>query len=220
MVLLPYVPFSSCLIFSQPQLGSSLPVPPHVPTHNVTGTTANMSSTNMSSDAISFPGWTPPALSSLNFSSNCTEVRAFLQSWFDLSHYKDVGSMPGYEYNVTFWVPATVDATTTATYFREALPSDLQAVASYGEILEWEWLLRDSYTGAVSEFLRLAADLNGTGTDSLPLDIPYYYYVIDAPSRACKKSVCSLGFDWDRLGDVNGPGVRRRPPSMLHFPGS
>jgi hypothetical protein len=82
-------------------------------------------------------------LSSLDFSSNCTDVWVFLQSWFDLSHYKDVGSMPGHEYNVTFWVPATVDATTTATYFREALSSDLQAVASYGEILEWERLLGD-----------------------------------------------------------------------------
>jgi len=169
----------------------------------------------MSSAAISFPSWTPPALPSLNFSSNCTVAREFLQSWFDLGYYKGVGSMPGHEYNVTFWVPTTADATTTETYFRQALPNELQAVASYGEILEWERLLRGSYTGAVGEFLRLAADLNQTETDSLPLDIPYYYYVIDAPSRACEKSVCSLGFDWDRLGDVNGPGLRRRPPSIV-----
>ncbi|KAK3902315.1 hypothetical protein C8A05DRAFT_34001 [Staphylotrichum tortipilum] len=112
----------------------------------------------MSSAAISFPGWTPPALSSLNFGSNCTN---------------DVGSMPGHEYNVTFWVPTMVHATATATYFRQTLPDELQSVASYGEILEWERLLRGSYAGAVGEFLRLAAHLNETETDTLPLDIPY-----------------------------------------------
>jgi hypothetical protein len=61
--------------------------------------------------------------------------------------------------------------------------------------LEWERFLRGRYTGAVGKFLRLAADLNETETDSLPLDIPYYDHVIDAPSRACKESVCSLGFN-------------------------
>ncbi len=156
---------------------------------------------------ISFPEWSPPDLSSLDFGSNCTHVRAFLQSWFDLSHYNDVGAMPGHEFNVTFWVPETVDATTTEAYFRDALPSNLQAIVSYGQILEWERLLRDNYTAAVNEFLRLEAQQNWTNTDSIPLDIPYYYTVIDAPSRACAQSVCGLGFDWNQLGDINGPGV-------------
>ncbi|KAK3293053.1 uncharacterized protein B0H64DRAFT_205164 [Chaetomium fimeti] len=172
-----------------------------------------MSSGNMSSGIISFPSWTPPPLSSLNFGSNCTHARAFLQSWFDLRSYEDIDAMPGSEFNVTFWVPQTLEAQATETYFREALPSDLQAVASYGEILIWERLLRDNYTEALTEFLGLADALNLTGsalhsaTDSLPLDIPYYDHVIHAPSRACKQQVCELGFDWDKLGDVNGPGV-------------
>lgn len=173
----------------------------------------------MSSATLRFPSWTPPALSSLDFSSDCTNVQAFLQSWFDLSRYKlYLGVMPGNMFNVTFWVPSTVDATATARYFQAALPSDLQAVASYGEILEWERHLRDSYAGAVSEFLRLASGPNQTKTDSLPLDVPYYFHVIDAPSRACRASVCSLSFDWHDLSDLNGPGVRRRTPSMLHCP--
>jgi hypothetical protein len=177
----------------------------------------------MSSAIISFPNWTPPALPSLNFSSNCTHVRAFLQSWFDLRSYEDINAVPGSKFNVTFWVPQTLDAQATEAYFRGALPSDLQAVASYGEILEWERLLRDNYTEALTEFLALADELNMTGpalhsaTDSLPLDIPYYEHVIHAPSRACKETVCSLGFDWDRLGDVNGPGVRTAQ-YLIHSP--
>ncbi|KAH6848151.1 hypothetical protein B0I37DRAFT_415825 [Chaetomium sp. MPI-CAGE-AT-0009] len=167
----------------------------------------------MSSASISFPNWTPPPLSSLNFSSNCTHTRTFLQSWFDLRSYEDIDAMPGSEFNVTFWVPQTLDAQATETYFRESLPSDLQAVASYGEILAWERSLRYNYTESLTEFLGLADQLNLTGaalhsaTDSLPLDIPYYDHVIHAPSRACKQKVCDLGFDWDKLGDVNGPGV-------------
>jgi hypothetical protein len=168
----------------------------------------------MSSAIISFPNWTPPALSSLNFGSNCTHTRAFLQSWFDLRDYEDVNAIPGSEFNVTFWVPQTLEAQATETYFREALPPNLQAVASYGEILEWERLLRVNYTETLTEFLGLVGGLNLTGStlqdeiNSLPpLDLPYYEHVIHAPSHACKQKVCNLGFDWDQLGDVNGPGV-------------
>jgi hypothetical protein len=169
----------------------------------------------MSSAIISFPTWTPPAISSLNFGSNCTHTRAFLQSWFDIRAYEDINAIPGSKFNVTFWVPQTLNAQVTETYFREALPPDLQAVALYGEILEWERLLRDNYTEALTEFLGLVDGLNLTGSalddeiNSLPpLDLPYYEHVIHAPSRACKQKVCNLGFDWDQLGDVNGPGVR------------
>lgn len=160
------------------------------------------------SSTISFPSWTPPALSSLDFGSNCTHVRAFLQSWFDLTPYQDIDAMPGHSYNVTFWVPETVDTRAAETYFRDALPPGLQDVASYGEILEWERFLRANYTEAVGEFLALYIELNSTETDSLPLDIPYYNHIILAPSQQCREEVCNLGFDWGKLGDVNGPGVR------------
>ena len=174
---------------------------------------------NMSSAIINFPNWTPPALSSLNFGSNCTHTRAFLQSWFDLSAYEDINTIPGNKFNVTFWVPQTLQAQATEAYFREALPPDLQVVALYGEILEWERVLRDNYTNTLTEFLGLVDALNLTGaalhSELDSLDLTYYEHVIHAPSRACREKVCSLGFDWDQLGDVNGPGVRT-PQYLIH----
>ncbi|KAF6839538.1 hypothetical protein CMUS01_04248 [Colletotrichum musicola] len=154
---------------------------------------------------LSFPNWTPPAIDTIDFGSNCTTVKSFFETWFDVSVYEDVGNMTGNDQNVTFWVPETLQSQVTEEYFRQALPSNLREIATYGEILEWEMSLRNTYARSVQEWVDLAADLNDT--DSLPLDIQYFEHIIDHPSRRCQEEVCELSFEWEELGDVNGPGI-------------
>ncbi|KAF6806946.1 hypothetical protein CSOJ01_08520 [Colletotrichum sojae] len=155
--------------------------------------------------SLSFPNWKPPAIDTIDFGSNCTIVKSFLETWFDVSVYEDVGNMTGNDQNVTFWVPETLQSQVTEEYFRQALPPNLGEVATYGEILEWEMSLRNAYARSVQEWVDLAADLNDT--DSPPLDTQYFEHIIDRPSRWCHKEVCELSFEWEELGDVNGPGI-------------
>nr|XP_036575608.1 uncharacterized protein CTRU02_14398 [Colletotrichum truncatum]KAF6782211.1 hypothetical protein CTRU02_14398 [Colletotrichum truncatum] len=165
---------------------------------------------------IEFANWKPPPIESLDFSSNCTVTKAFLESWFDLSLYEDVGELAGHSQNVTFWVPESLHSQATENHFRLALPLDIRQIPSYGEILLWEYSLRTSYAESVHEWVASATKIEETTdnrteidqkTDRLPLDTRYFNSVIQAPSLACKKEICDLGFEWGHLGDVNGPGI-------------
>lgn len=165
-----------------------------------------MSSGNVTTD---FATWTPPPLVDLTFGSDCNLTKDFLQSWFDLSNYEDVDDLPGSDGNTTFWIPQSLHSDVIERYFREALPQSLNEIARYGEILEWEHSLRGQFGEERKQWIDSVAgqDSDFWEDSPLPFESSYFRFVIDEPSRRCKKAVCELNFDHGRLGDVNGPGV-------------
>ncbi|ETS76927.1 hypothetical protein PFICI_10801 [Pestalotiopsis fici W106-1] len=153
----------------------------------------------MANTVIQFENWTTPALDTLNFSSDCSLVGDFFTSWFNVEAASLVQVDIPEITNATFWVPATLDENTTAAYFRNALPVDLQAVASFPDILEWEYRLRLNYNATVSAY-------NETNPSTHP-DFVYFSSVIDQPAHECRSEICQVGFSPDQLSDINGPGI-------------
>ncbi|KAF3355080.1 hypothetical protein VdG1_04292 [Verticillium dahliae VDG1] len=144
---------------------------------------------------------------------DCNLTKDFLQSWFDLSNYEDVDDLPGSDGNTTFWIPQSLHSDVIERYFREALPQSLNEIARYGEILEWEHSLRGQFGEERKQWIDSVAgqDSDFWEDSPLPFESSYFRFVIDEPSRRCKKAVCELNFDHGRLGDVNGPGVGFEP---------
>ncbi|KAM0269831.1 hypothetical protein ACHAQH_009641, partial [Verticillium albo-atrum] len=130
-------------------------------------------------------------------------------SWFDLSTYEDVDDLPGSGFNTTLWIPQTLHSEVVERYFRDALPQSLDEVAKYGEILEWEHFLRTEAGKERERWLELMAgpDSELFKDNPPPINISYFDFIIEAPSRRCREQVCELNFDDGRVGDVNGPGV-------------
>ena len=153
--------------------------------------------------------WTPPALETLNFSTNCATVGEFYQAWF--ASLND-GDYYNWKLNITFYVPQSLPADVVENYFRGALPSNIDPVPSYGQILDWEHSLRTNYSSTVS---MLQGPENTTSY--LSAHFPYFEFVIEKPGKACWKSACTDGFSWDRLGDINGPGVGILPDLITVF---
>jgi hypothetical protein len=143
--------------------------------------------------------WAPPPLEPLNFSSDCTAVGDFYQAWF--SSLND-GGYYNWKLNITFYVAQALPANIIERYFRSALPKDIDPVPSYGQILEWEYVLRQNYSETVARMER-----SGSNSSMLSARFSYFDALIERPGRACWKAACENGFSWDRLGDINGPGV-------------
>lgn len=143
--------------------------------------------------------WTPPPLESLNFSSDCAAVGDFYQAWFSSLNK---GDYYNWKLNITFYVAQALPANIIERYFRSALPKGIDPVPSYGQILEWEHVLRNNYSETVASL-----QLPGINSSLLSAHFSYFDALIEQPGRACWKSACENGFSWDRLGDINGPGV-------------
>ncbi|KAH7395540.1 hypothetical protein BKA64DRAFT_708935 [Cadophora sp. MPI-SDFR-AT-0126] len=140
----------------------------------------------------------PPALQSLNFSSNCSLVAAFFQSWFDIES-EPLVKFDDSKVNASLWIPSSLSENATEAYFRNALPQDLQAVTSASDILAWEYEIRFAFAETIAGF-----NLSNT---AVPLKAPYFDFVIDRPARICRNSTCTIGVDSDKLADLNGPGM-------------
>ncbi|OTA52444.1 hypothetical protein K449DRAFT_427206 [Hypoxylon sp. EC38] len=150
--------------------------------------------------------FTPPALESLNFSSNCTLVGNFYEAWF--SELKEDGDHTDEHgpYNITYWVPSSLPADLIEEYFRAALPGDVREQATYAEILSWENDLRKNYSGAVESFRQQSQ----TDTERVPTSaqlFPYFEFAVARPGLVCRDEACSQAFEWALLPDINGPGA-------------
>ena len=147
--------------------------------------------------------WTPPSLGSLSFSSNCTLVYDFLDSWFDVSSHPNLADYDGSKRNVTFWIQPSIKADRIYDYFRNALPPNVRDAASYGDILQWELDSRAKYSATISEAL--------SRNVALPTaEIPYLYNIIVQPARICQirtQTICRLSINPQPLAGINGPGV-------------
>lgn len=141
----------------------------------------------------------PPPLQALNFSSNCSLVADFFQSWFDIESEPLVAFIDD-TVNATFWVPSSLSENATEAYFRNALPSYLRSDRSAGEILEWEYQSRLLFAETIAAF--------NSSDNTTTLKVPYFDVVIDQPARTCRNSTCTIGVDSSKLADLNGPGVR------------
>lgn len=138
-----------------------------------------------------------PPLESLSFSSNCDLLANFLQSWFDINTNILTVNPRSDQNNATLWVPSSLDENATEAYFRNALPLNLQQVPTFGEILDWEYLLRVDYANTINAFI----ERNGS------LNVPYFDFVINQPAHLCPNATCDIGTEVDQLADLNGPGV-------------
>jgi len=148
-------------------------------------------------------GWQPPSLGSLSFSSDCKLVHDFLESWFDVSSHPNLADYSGSTKNVTFWIQPSIRADRIYEYFRSALPPNVRAAASYGDIMQWELDSRANFSAAVTQALTRNA-IPATA------QMPYLYNVIVQPARLCQsqnRTICSLSIDPKPLAGINGPGV-------------
>ncbi|KAH8586964.1 hypothetical protein B0O99DRAFT_694996 [Bisporella sp. PMI_857] len=145
--------------------------------------------------------WSPPPFQSLNFSSNCSLVADFFRSWFDMDigPFNTVSNRTDSRYNATFWIPSSLGENATEAYFRNALPPSLKLVPTVGEILDWEYQSRLLYANTIKTF--------NDSDKTMNLNIPYFNFVIDQPSRFCKNETCRIGVESDQLADLNGPGM-------------
>ncbi|KAK4444812.1 hypothetical protein QBC34DRAFT_473986 [Podospora aff. communis PSN243] len=176
---------------------------------------ANVSSTG----AFQVADWTPPPIESLDFTTDCDLVHGFYSGWFsglmELGLGEDnkaVYDLPFSRNETTFFVASSIDANVTEAYFRTALPPEIRNVPSYGQILDWEFALRTNFSRALPALAALPAApvtpengpfewlMNST------YQAPYFTRVLRDPGLVCRKEACS-GFQWDRLVDINGPGV-------------
>jgi hypothetical protein len=152
--------------------------------------------------------WSPPPLDSLNFFTDCALTNNFLASWFDITSTTNLSARTGSNKSAAFWIPDTLETKTTEAYFRAALAEGERDVPTYGEIMQWEFTLRQNASDSLTGLLDEAKDLEDT---ALPERKPMYFsVVVDLPAKACrgKEPVCNLSFDPYRLSPINGPGVR------------
>jgi len=174
--------------------------------------TANISAAGV----FSVTNWTPPPIQSLNFTTDCDLVRDFYSSWFqkllDFDPKEDkfaLYNLPFSDRPASFFVADSLDAQTTEAYFRNALPENLRNVPSYGQVLDWELALRKNFSKSLPRLAELTFP-----PDAGPIDwflnntysTPYFQRVLRDPGLVCQRQACS-GFEWNRLIDVNGPGV-------------
>jgi len=154
--------------------------------------------------------WTPPSIESLDFASDCSLVADFYSTWFETLAEPDVTLVkpPHGDVNITHWIPRTIGADIVEKYFRAALSPNTQNVPSYGQILEWELQLRLNYSQEVQAWLDIE---DFSKRHEARLNVTYFNVVVDIPGRLCSEQVCSAGgFEWERLSDLNGPGVSSR----------
>jgi len=146
----------------------------------------------------------------MSFLADCEVAKDFLTSWFDISSTNNLESRIGSDKSAAFWIPDNLQTKTTESYFRSALPENVRDAAAYGEILQWEFTLRQNASDSLAKLLD---EVKGLPDTTLPDGKPLYFsIVVDGPARACqdKVSVCSLSFDPYRLSPINGPGVRHK----------
>jgi hypothetical protein len=124
---------------------------------------------------LTYSNWTAPALSHLNFATNCTLVGQFAHTWYANEH--------GINDNIG------------AAYFQAALPPDLVAKPTQGQLLDWYH--------AVSTYAWSHPYRNGSNV--------FIEFVFNRPQAACPKSFCR-GISWQGVPDLLGVGVRRIGP--------
>ncbi|KAK0639487.1 hypothetical protein B0T16DRAFT_423259 [Cercophora newfieldiana] len=174
---------------------------------------ANVSSTGV----FRVTDWTPPPIEQLDFTTDCNLVHDFYGSWF--SRLFDLGTnenplaiyeLPFSRNKTSFFVANSIDANTTEAYFRNALPPSLRDVPSFGQILDWEFALRTEFAQSLPTLAALPPPPEDHGIidwfTNDALNAPYFTRVIRDPGLACRQEACS-SFSWDRLIDINGPGV-------------
>ncbi|KAK3360936.1 hypothetical protein B0T24DRAFT_671616 [Lasiosphaeria ovina] len=143
--------------------------------------------------------WSPPPLDALSFPADCNTAADFLTTWFDVSTIFNLNDRPGSNRDVSFWVPDTLKTYTTEIYFRSALAPEIRDAPTYGDILQWEHLLRLNASDRLNH-LADAANANETGQT-------YFSLAVDKPARACRNTTCRLSFNPLPLASINGPGM-------------
>lgn len=147
-------------------------------------------------------GWSPPPIESLNFLVDCNAAASFISSWFDISSVPNLLDRNGSGQSAAFWVPDTVDSKAAERYLKLALPPEQREYPTYGDLLQWEYLLRANSSSMVSQLLAA-----GNVTDQSSAQPAYFTTAIDKPARECRNQTCRLSFDPMRLSGINGPGV-------------
>lgn len=165
---------------------------------------------------VSVADWIPPPIEQLNFTRNCGLVKDFYESWFHQLVEQEpnedkyaVYNLPFSNKEPSFFVADSVDGRAAEAYFRNALPPEMQAVPSYGQMLDWELVLRTNFSQSLPALAALRPP-PGSGPFEWFLNdsyqAPYFTRVIRDPGLTCQREACS-SFRWDRLIDINGPGM-------------
>jgi hypothetical protein len=152
-------------------------------------------------------GWTPPALESLDFSTDCDLVGKFFQAWFDTTPgFDHIPSLPDGNSDIRFWFPTSLGTNITKRYFDKALPDSTLDYPTYAQTLDWEYSWRADYVAGISHWVEKENDPSRTEAHPF-FNTSYFDLVIDKPGSVCKKEACAEGFNWGRLIAINGPGV-------------
>jgi hypothetical protein len=129
------------------------------------------------SDPMSFnftyQNWTAPPVEQLNFATNCTLVGKWSNAWY-AGQDKDSG----------------IDNIVISSYFRAALPSEIQSIPTPGQLIDWYHAAR-SYGYSLQIQNKTNAFIEAT---------------IFKPFNACPKEFCA-GVPFDGTADVTGVGV-------------
>ena len=176
--------------------------------------TANLSATG----AFSVADWTPPPIEQLDFTRDCRLAAEFFSSWFNQLVAKGPNKedksapflLPFSNEEASFFVAETVDTKTTEAYFRNALPPEMQNIPSYGQVLEWELALRNNFSQALPALAQLNPPPNTSRVEwfvNITYQAPYFTRVIHDPGLACQPETCKSFQQFDRLIDINGPGI-------------